>query len=133
MPSMVRWSGMISGGRVTADLVGMPDIYRTILSVAGAREPEHQLDGHDLTDFLTTKASIPSPRKEYLYFRRGLEAIRVGDWKLRTSSGTIELFHMVTDPFERINRAPSEPDTVARLTVRMREAAKEAGVEVTGL
>jgi arylsulfatase A-like enzyme len=132
VPSIMRWPGVISAGRVTADLVGMPDIYRTILSVAGAKEPDHKLDGHDLTDFLTGKASV-SPREEYLYFRRGLEAIRVGDWKLRTSSGAVELFHMVTDPFERINRAAREPDKVAELTARMRRAAEEVGVEVAGL
>ena len=132
VPAMFRWPGAIDAGRVTADLVGMPDIYRTLLSVARAQVPEHVLDGHDLTPFLTGK-SDRSPRTEYLYFRRGLEAVRSGDWKLRTASGEVELFDMVTDPYERINRAGGNSAKVAELMARMRQVASELEVPVKGL
>lgn len=131
VPAMVRWPGKIEPERVSAELVGMPDIYRTVLAVAGARLPDHPIDGYDLTPFLTGKTA-EAPRKEYFYFRNGLEAVRVDDWKLRTTTGSPELFHMVTDPFERIDRAAGEPEKVKELLDHMREMAKEVGVKVAG-
>jgi len=132
VPAMLRWPGKIDAGRVSGELVGMPDIYRTLLSVAGAKLPEHKIDGYDLTAFLTGK-SKSAPRKEYFYFRKGLEALRSSDWKLRMTTGKPELFHMVTDPFERINRAESKPEKVAELKARMQEMASEVGKKISGL
>ena len=107
----------------------MPDIYRTVLSVAGSTLPDHALDGDDLIPFLTGKTKS-APRKEYFYFKRGLEALRSGDWKLRTVTGELELFDMKTDPFERINRASDKPEKAQALLSRMHEMAKEVGVKV---
>ncbi|WP_203328903.1 sulfatase family protein [Candidatus Laterigemmans baculatus] len=132
VPAILRWPTTIEPGQVTPELVGMPDIYRTLLAVAEAKLPEHELDGHDLTAFLSG-AEKRSPRDDYFYFRGQLEAVRVGDWKLRTASGEPELFHMASDPFERINRAESEPDKVAELTARMQAMADEVGTQVRGL
>jgi len=131
VPAMLRWPGKIEPGRVSPDLVGMPDIYRTLIAVAGGKLPGHKIDGDDLTAFLTGKAAH-APRREYFYFRSRLEALRSGDWKLRLTTGKPELFDMVTDPFERINRAEGEPEKVAELQARMREMATEVGVKVVG-
>lgn len=132
VPAILRWPEKIEAGQVSAELVGMPDIYRTLISVAGGKLPEHKIDGHDLTAFLTGK-SPTSPRKEYFYFRRGLEALRSGNWKLRMATGEPELFDMATDPFERINRAEGEPEKVAELQARMKGMAAETGTNVPGL
>jgi len=129
VPAMLRWPGKIVPGQVSAEFVGMPDIYRTVLSVAGAKLPDHKLDGHDLTPFLTGE-SESAPRKEYFYFKKGLEAMRSGNWKLRTVTGELELFNMVTDPFERINRAADKPEKAQALLARMHEMAKEVAVQV---
>ncbi|MDE0770443.1 MAG: sulfatase [Opitutaceae bacterium] len=129
VPAMLRWPGKIAAGQVSDGFVGMPDIYRTILSVAGAKLPDHTLDGDDLTDFLTGKTKS-APRQEYFYFKRDLEALRSGDWKLRTASGELELFNMVTDPFERINRVADYPEKAQTLLSRMHKMADEVGVDV---
>jgi arylsulfatase A-like enzyme len=131
VPAMIRWPGKIKPHTVSGDLVGMPDIYRTLLAVSGAKVPDHKLDGHDLVPFLTGKEKS-APRKEYFYFRRGLEAIRSGDWKLRMTTGEPELFHMVTDPYERINRAAAMPEKVKELKSRLQEMAAEVGRKVSG-
>lgn len=131
VPAMLRWPAKIAHGQVSAELVGMPDIYRTLLSVADAKLPKHTLDGYDLTPFLLGKTDS-TPRKEYFYFKYGLEALRSGDWKLRTQTGEPELFDMITDPFERINRATENPQIVQALLLRMQEMAKEVKVEVKG-
>jgi arylsulfatase A len=130
VPAMIRWPGKVAPKTVSSDLVGMPDIYRTLLSVAGAKLPDHRLDGHDLTPFLTGQEKS-APRKEYFYFRRGLEALRSGDWKLRLTTGDPELFHMVTDPYERINRAAGMPDKVKELKKRMEEMATEVSIKIS--
>lgn len=132
VPAMFRWPGRIQPGQVSGELTSMPDVYRTALVVAGARLPDHPLDGYDLTDFLTGKTPT-SPRKEYFYFRGQLEAVRLGDWKLRTASGELELFDLTTDPFERINRAKDQPEVVNELLARMREMAEEVGVKIRGV
>ena len=132
VPAILRWPDEIAAGRVSPELVGMPDIYRTVLAVADARLPDHPVDGHDLTPFLKGETDR-SPRPDYFYFRGDVEAVRVGDWKLRTASGELELFDMVTDPFERINRAASEPENVAELLARMKAMAEEVGTSVRGL
>ena len=129
VPAMFRWPGKIASGQISDGFVGMPDIYRTILSVAGAKLPDHKLDGDDLIPFLTGKINS-APRQEYFYFRRGLEALRSGDWKLRTTTGELELFDMATDPFERINRASDHPEKAKALLSRMHEMAREVDVSV---
>ena len=129
VPAMFRWPGKIASGQISDGFVGMPDIYRTILSVAGAKLPDHKLDGDDLIPFLTGKINS-APRQEYFYFRRGLEALRSGDWKLRTATGELELFDMATDPFERINRASDHPEKAKALLSRMHEMAKEVDVSI---
>lgn len=128
VPAMIRWPGTIKPNQTSSELVGMPDIYRTLLSVAGAKLPQHQLDGYDLVPFLTGKTET-SPRKEYFYFRGKLQAVRVGEWKLRTVEEVFELFDMSTDPFERYNRAADHPEVVERLHKRMKDMAKKVGAK----
>jgi len=130
VPAMFRWPGTIEPGRVSAELVGMPDIYRTLITAAGGKLPEHAIDGENLIPFLSGKAEH-SPRKEYFYFKKGLEAVRSENWKLRMTSGKPELFDMITDPFERVDRAEREPERVAELLARMKKMAAEIGTKVT--
>ncbi|WP_310820815.1 sulfatase family protein [Stratiformator vulcanicus] len=132
VPAIFKWPGKIEAGRVSDELVGMPDVYRTILEVTGAKLPDHKLDGHDLVPLLTGETDR-SPRDEYWYFRGDLEAVRLGEWKLRTVTGSPELFHMKTDPFERINRAETEPERLSELSQRMNAIASEVGVKVKGV
>lgn len=132
VPAILRWPGKIKAGQVSAELVAMPDIYRTLISVGGGKLPEHKIDGHDLSAFLTGEAAA-SPRKEYFYFRSGLEALRSGNWKLRLSTGEPELFDLATDPSERINRADGETEKVAELQARMKAMAAETGTKIPSL
>ncbi|MCH7225407.1 sulfatase [Haloferula sp. A504] len=131
VPAIVRWPGKIQPGRTSGELVGMPDIYRTLVELGGGTLPDHPVDGHDLAPFLRGESEA-SPREAYYYFRSGLEAVRVGRWKLRTTTGKPELFDMVTDPYERVNRAGEMPDKVAELRKRMDAMAEEVGGKVAG-
>ena len=131
VPAIVRWPGKVKAEQVSAELIGMPDIYRTILQIGGADLPDLKLDGYDLTPFLTGETTA-SPRKEYYYFRDNqLEALRSGEWKLRTASGASELFNLITDPSERLNRAEDMPEKVAELHSMMEKMAGETGWKVS--
>jgi len=130
VPAMIRWPGRIESGRDTDALVASPDIFRTLVEVAGAEEPDHPLDGHDLMPFLTG-AAAESPRERYYYFLRGtLEAMREGRWKLRVAGDTTQLFNLQTDPGERFNRAGDRPGRVEEMRERMEAFADEVGTEV---
>ena len=131
VPAIIRWPGKTKPGQVKSDLVGMPDIYRTMLSVGGAKLPDLKIDGFDLTGFLTGGSDV-SPRSEYYYFNGRLEAVRSGDWKLRTSSGKPELFHLKTDVSERIDRAEEMPEKVSELRILMEKVSEETGSGIAG-
>ncbi len=132
VPAIIRWPGKVEAGRVDPGLIAMPDIYRTMLSVSGADLPNLKLDGYDITGFLTGKAK-ESPRKEYFYILRdSIEAVRSGNWKLRTATGEQELFDLASDPSERINRARDMPEKASELRLLMEKFSKEITTEVAG-
>jgi arylsulfatase A-like enzyme len=129
VPAMMRWPGRIPAGMDTDGLVASPDIYRTLLNAAGANEPDHALDGHDLMPWLTGAADT-TPRERYFYFRGALEAMREGPWKLRLASGQPELFNLQLDIGERFNRADEHPEIVERMRQQMEQFAAEVGTEI---
>jgi len=130
VPAMIRWTGKIPAGQVTDELVGMPDIYRTLMGAGGAELPGHALDGYDLMPFLKGK-SKSSPRKEYPYFLRGqLQAYREGPWKLRVVNQEPQLFNLQNDPGERWNRAEDKSGIVKRLRGKMEALAEAVGAEM---
>lgn len=130
VPAMIRWPGKISPEQVTYELVGMPDIYRTLMEVGEAELPDHTLDGYDLLPFLTGIVN-ETPRNEYAYFRGVLEALRVGDWKLRLASGEPELFNLQLDPSELYNRVNENHEIAIQIYQKMLELAEEVGVNVS--
>lgn len=130
VPAIIRWPVQIPANRVTDQLVAMPDIYRTFLQIAGAELPDHPLDGYDLTSFLTGE-SDQSPRNEYAYIRNNvLQAMRVGEWKLRLMEEEPELFNLQDDPGERFNRAANHTEIVQEIRERMEEFAAEIGARL---
>jgi len=130
VPAMIRWPGKITPGQVTHELVGMPDIYRTFMELGEAELPNHTLDGYDLVPFLMGEVE-ESPRNEYAYFRGDLEALRVGDWKLRLASGEPELFNLQLDPSELYNRVNEDHEIAVEIYQKMLDWAEEVGVNVS--
>jgi arylsulfatase A-like enzyme len=130
VPAIIRWPGKITSGLVTHELVGMPDIYRTFMALGDAELPNHTLDGYDLTPFLMGEDK-ESPRNEYAYFRGELEAMRIGDWKLRLASGEPELFNLNLDPSELYNRVNEDHEIAVQIYQNMLELAEEVGVNVS--
>lgn len=130
VPAMISWPKQIPANRVTDQLAASPDMYRTLMEVAGAGLPEHTLDGYNLLPFLKGDHN-QSPRKEYAYFLYGtLEAMRVEEWKLRLTSGEPQLFNLQVDPGERFNRAGEFPDIVNDIKNKMQQLVEETDTEL---
>lgn len=130
VPGMIRWPAQIPSDQVTDQLVGMPDIYRTLLEAGDGEVPDHTLDGYNIMPFLTGSTDS-APREEYAYFRHGqLEALRVGKWKLRVVLDEPQLFNLQSDPGEQFNRAEDKPEVVEDIRDRMEEVASDTGWEV---
>ncbi|MBI5689365.1 MAG: sulfatase [Verrucomicrobia bacterium] len=122
VPFLAQWKGTWPGGR-TYDLPVMNlDVLPTIVAAAGGKvAPEWQLDGVDLTPFVTGKVS--SRPHETLYWRYGPQwAIRDGDYKLVVSRGgggpEPELYDLAVDLRESNNLAGRMPAKVKELKAK---------------
>jgi arylsulfatase A-like enzyme len=106
------------------------DIFQTFLKIGGGKLPHYSLDGYDMMPFFTGKVN-QSPRKMYAYMRSGLNALRLGKWKLRaTVTVNPQLFNLNTDPGEQYNLAAKKPKIVKQIRQRMQKVAKRFGVKV---
>jgi arylsulfatase A-like enzyme len=132
VPALLRWPAKIKGGRIADELIAMPDIYYTFMKAGGATLPDHILDGYNIMPFLSGEVK-ESPRQQYLYFGRGLEAMRKGDWKLRLTGGDPELYNLQLDPSERYNRANEKQETVRQIYQQMSDYANDMNIKIDSL
>jgi arylsulfatase A len=134
VPAIISWPGSIPPGKVTCELIGMPDIYFSFMTEGGAILPKHKLDGYNIMPFLKEETE-KSPRKEYAYLSgRSLRAFRIADWKLvLPGKGIAELFNLQLDPSERYNRLSDKQPIALDIYQRMKEFAEEMDIEVETL
>merc|ERR1712224_999032 len=86
-PAMVRWPGHVAAGATSWKLAATYDIFPTVVSMAGGKQPNKVLDGLDLSGMLL--AGEPSPHKCMFHWHdsslsdegKGLSAVRCGDYK----------------------------------------------------
>jgi len=127
-PTLARWPGVISSGRVSNFPWAFWDVMPTFAELAGVEVPEG-LDGISIVPTLTGKGN--QPEHEYLYWTwkgangKGGYSMRVGDWKgivkscndavnLRPSlDDEMMLFNVVADPFEMKDRSAERDDLVS--------------------
>ena len=86
VPFIAWWPGQIPAAHVSDELVGVIDIFPTVLKRARIPMPEDRvIDGKDMMPVLVSDASSPH---EVLYFMQGkqLRAVRSGTWKLHMHS-----------------------------------------------
>lgn len=148
VPAVAAWDEHIKAGSVVNSPMHAVDWYPTLLGLAGARlEQPLPLDGRDIWATITRGA--PSPHKEILLNAApAASAIRVGDWKLIVRSvgrgagndvledegaqpppargGSVELFNIAEDPYEKRDQSSVNPAKVAELRARYERLAREA-------
>ena len=117
VPLIVR-GPKVDQGRISSEPVYAPDLYPTLLRVAGlSGQAQAGIDGTDFTPLLgNPDYSLP---REALYFHyphyyqttTPVSAIRKGNWKLLEyfEDGRMELFNLKQDPSETRNLSTIRP------------------------
>ena len=77
--------------------------------------PEFPPDGEDLLPVLTGKARARHRKLYWRFAQRGQAAVRDGDWKYLKIDNEEQLFHVATDPRERVNLRRREATVFERL------------------
>ncbi len=117
VPCVMRWPPRIPQGTVCDEVAGTIDLLPTIASLAGAKLPEHSIDGLSISKLLSDPRA-PSPHREvgYFYYKNGkVEGVRRDKWKLRPSNKNPELYDLEADISESKNLAATNPKIVAEL------------------
>ncbi len=126
-PLIVSWKGHIPAGTTASLVTGFEDWFPTLLELAGAKNGiPKTADG---ISFAPTLLGGKQPERPFLYREfhgvGGMQAVRVGDWKLvrlhlldtpkKPAAPTTELYNLGTDPAETTDVAAAHPDLVAKL------------------
>jgi arylsulfatase A len=129
VPLLVRGPG-VARGLVTDAVASTPDLYATLLEVAGGRpDPARPLDGVSLVPVLRGRpAAARAPLFWHYPLNRALfpdrpsaSAIRSGRLKLIDffERDSVELYDLARDPGERHNLAAAEPARARQLRARL--------------
>ena len=83
VPFVARWPGKIPAGTVSDEAITGMDLLPTLTTLAGGEVPNDRvIDGKDIWPLLAGTPDAKSPHEAIYYVRgRGVNAIRVGDWK----------------------------------------------------
>ena len=132
-PFIVRWPGHISPGTTCDQPAIHVDVYPTLLEIAGAARPKHQLDGESLVKLFRDPSAKLEREAIYQHFPGYLGAgkdqwrttpvgtIQMGDWKLMEffEDGRLELYNLREDIGEKHNLAEKMPEKTRDLHQRM--------------
>lgn len=127
-PYIVRWPGRVQSGAVCRSPISSPDLYPTLLEVAGLPlRPEQHVDGISFLPLL--RGDSPNDRGPIFwhyphYANQGGEpgsSIRHGNWKLIEffEDNRIELYNLAVDLSESVNVAAAHPEVVQDLHRRL--------------
>lgn len=138
-PLLVRWPGVVTPGAQCDSPVVLTDLVPTLLEAAGVDPAKAvgPLDGVSLASVLRGAAAPSRPLFWHFphYTNQGgrpAGAVRDGDWKLieHFEDGSVELFHLASDPEERRNVAADEPQRVAQLRSRLADWRARVGAQL---
>jgi N-acetylgalactosamine-6-sulfatase len=132
VPFIVRWPGKVAAGKTNdSAMISAVDLLPTFCEIAGVKWPStYQPDGHSQVSALTGKAS--SGRDKPLYWKFGSRwppranhphhwasyCVVSDKWKLLTNEDAsyVELYDIVSDPYESTDLKESQANTVAKLS-----------------
>lgn len=149
VPFIVRWPGIIKGGRSTKAVVCLTDVYTTLEAITGQKR--QAVGGEDGFNLLPVFEGEDTSGRSTLISHSigGFFAIRKGPWKLCLSAGSggwsaprenvakkeglpaIQLYNLTKDPAETNNVADSKPKIVKAL-MRLLELQVKHGRSTKG-
>ena len=118
VPAIAYWPGKIEAGSETRELTTSLDLFRTMLSLAGASIPSgHLLDGVDLSSVLLHDTDLG---ERAVFWAHGEQrAMRRGPWKLAVDPpgnvGACELYNLDEDLAEQQDVAQAHPERVVAM------------------
>ena len=140
VPTVMRWPGKIPAGTECKTPAMTIDLLPTVAHLVSAELPKHKIDGKNIWSMIAAKDECPdSPQEHYaLYYGYGLEAVRMGKWKLHfphryrhylpdkagkdgipgpTAQGKIglALYDLDTDVNETTDVKDKHPDIIAQM------------------
>lgn len=128
VPYLMRWPGRTQPGRVSQELVGLTDIFPTVLNGLGLRHPggEGVLDGRSLFGAArdTYISEFGQGRTRWVMVRNARHKYVI--W---AAGGREELFDLIADPEERENLAEREKKLCANLRERVMDWERRRGLE----
>ena len=116
VPFIVRWPGKLPKGTVCDEPVISLDVMPTVCAAAGAELPDDRVyDGRDMLPAILGQAN--EPLHEALFWHDGADqwAVRVGNWKLLSRNGSLELYDLKSDISEKNDLKEQNAEVVARL------------------
>lgn len=136
IPLIVRWPGVIPGGRVESSPVINTDWLPTLLYLAGVKDSS-TLDGVNIASVLTGTAQ-PPVRSLFWHFphytNQGSQpagAVREGDWKLieHYENGRLELFNLANDIGEANDLFATEQKRATRMAASLAKWRADVGAQ----
>ncbi len=135
IPLLIRCPRSIRAGTVIADPIGSPDIYPTLVGLAGIRVPDG-LDGADFSPLIRGESS--KPPRDYVYLEMpyayvpwpGWRAVRTRDLMYaRTVDKPWLLFDLEKDPWQMKNLVddPASEALVKQMDGRLAAIMRETG------
>ena len=139
--AFASWPGHIPAGIKVNEPLHAVDWFPTLLKLTGAKsEQPLRPDGADIWPVLTENAKSPHDALLLMGNKPGRAAVRMGDWKLLIGASeadaeeaddappaaSIELYNLASDPGEKTNLAPSQPEKVRELRARLDALTKDA-------
>ena len=133
VPFLARWPGQIAAGKVDkASLISAVDLLPTFCELAGAKLPSSYVaDGVSQVEVL--KGKVSSTREKPLFWKTSSSgkqpyhwvafAIVFENWKMMVSKdgSRIELYDLVSDPFEKVDLKEEKPEVVTELSEKLVE------------
>ena len=135
IPFIVRWPGVSPTGKTSDARICSIDYMPTFSSIAGLDAPQ-EVDG---IDFSASFRGEPAPNREALYwhyphYHKGKPggSILKGDFKLieRFEDGSLELYNLATDPYEKKNLAKQQSDVSEELLEELQTWREEVGAQM---
>jgi arylsulfatase A-like enzyme len=133
-PLLIYWKGKIESKKVIDEPAITMDIYSTIMSLAGAKEPEN-VDGKSLLPVITENKPYDRPlfwHYPHYHLDKPHGSVRYGDWKLIQYFEDMhyELYNLKTDIGETKNLSKERPEKVKELGMLMINWRKEVNAQM---
>jgi arylsulfatase A-like enzyme len=137
-PMIVSAPGVTKPGSVSDTVVISPDLYPTLLSLAGLpARPQQHMDGVSFVPALRGEAQNRGPVFwHYPHFSNQgggpCSSVRDGDWKLIEwyETGKVELFNLKNDSSEKQDLAAAQPERVKTLLEKLHVWQKTVAAKI---